>query len=176
MTRVAVKFRGDVSGIISADEALKISELFAKYQETRQDVILDLAGGKRVRISNLETMEDVKEPEQTPLPIIEAMQQSVEEEKDPKIQTLKEAQLKIFSHNKRCIAEGKMADFIWYYLENGKLIKSTKEIVGARVQKVIRKQLMAKPEVKGTVERDGIVSVVMKTVSESGMFPRRAKR
>lgn len=159
MNKVFIKFRGGIEGIVSQEEALKITEVFARYQETRKDELLVLSGGRRVRISNLEDMQDWKEPVQQTMPIQEAMETSAAEEADPGIRTLKEAQIKIFQHNKMCLAKGKMEDFIWYYIENGKIMKSTKEVVSKRMKEREKKDLLNRPGVHHVTEVNGQLSI-----------------
>lgn len=159
MSKVFIKFRGGIEGIVSQEEALKITEVFARYQETRKDELLVLSGNRRVRISNLEDMQDWKEPERDTLSLLDAMRESVDNETSPEQQTLKEAQMRIFQHNKMCIAKGKMEDFIWYYIENGKIMRSTKEAVGKRIVKSQKEKLLASKNVHHVTEVDGQLSI-----------------
>lgn len=157
--KVFLKFRSGESGVVSQQEAEKITDMFGEYVSERKDGLLKLPNGKRVRISDLQVMEDWKEPERDTLPLLDAMRESVDNESNPEQQTLKEAQMRIFQHNKLCVAKGKMEDFIWYYIENGKIMKSTKEEVGRRVMKKQKEQLLASKNVHHVTEVNGQLSI-----------------
>lgn len=159
MNKVFVRFRGGEQGIVSENEALKITEMFAEYTDKRKDGLLKLPNGKRVRVSNLEVMEDWKEPEKTPLPIERALEESTRDEQNPEKRTLKEHQLTIFRHNKQCIATGKMDQYIWYYIQNGKIIKTTKEALQKMMKEREKQQLLKYPGVKSVTEVNGQLSI-----------------
>lgn len=123
---VTVSFRGGISSVVTDEQAAEITHIFGNYQETRVDELVTIHG-KQLRISNLEGMETVHEREPKPLPIEAAMQKSRDEEKDETKRKLKDAQIKIFRHNKQCLANNRMDEYIWYYTENGKIYRSTQE-------------------------------------------------
>lgn len=125
---VFVKFKGGIQGNVSDEVAQSITQAYGEYtQDHKRDVLIGLPGGKQVRISSLDGMETVRDRDPEPLPIESAMQKSAAEEKDETKRKLKDAQIKIFRHNKQCLANRKMDEYIWYYTENGKIYRSTQE-------------------------------------------------
>lgn len=76
----------------------------------------------------------------------------MEDHDEPETLTVEQELLAIMAHNKRCA----MADYIWYYVEGGKVIRTTRDVMEKRVKEKNRAQLAAKKGVS-SVGPDGQV-------------------
>lgn len=159
MARIAVRFRDGFTATISEEAAEQLAVAWGAYQDTKHDSIVKIAN-RRIKLSLLDSMETIAEPSTTPIRGIDrAMAASAASDTDPATKTLKEQQLAIFRHNKRCIAERKLDAFVWYKIVASKLVRITKAEAQQRANEQQKRSIAERPGVHHVTERGGQLEV-----------------
>lgn len=154
MKKIVVTFRDRSYEIIDEQDIQPIIDAYGDYTKKRISKLFKI-NGKYRNADQIIMIDDYIEPKQTepPISITEAMRQSINEEKDTEAKTLKEKQMKIWKHNLQCIKEKRMADYIYYKIEGGKLLKTTKEEAEKRLENYKKQQLLEDPRVIEVVSK-----------------------